>query len=191
MEVKVKSIINIFTIIDNEINLLCKDKKNIIVDCLDEVESVNKKYLKEHLSSFDINLDQVYTYSKKDKENLNIYILYCDIIKYKDVNLNDYTFIPISKLEKNISYEKSMEYLKNTIVLTSVIKKIYYEEFSLPEIQKLYEELLNKKFDRRNFRKKLIKLDVIDELDKTVSLSSGRPAKVYKFKDIKENKVLF
>ena len=27
MEVKVKSIINIFTIIDNEINLLCKDKK--------------------------------------------------------------------------------------------------------------------------------------------------------------------
>ena len=191
MEVKVKSIINIFTIIDNEINLLCKDKKNIIVNCLDELESVNKEYLKEHLNSFDINLNQVYTYSKKDKDSLNIYILYCDIIKYKDFKLNGYTFIPISKLEKNISYEKSMEYLKNTIVLNSVIKKIYYEEFSLPEIQKLYEELLNKKFDRRNFRKKILSLNIVEDTNLTTKFEGKKPAKLYKFKKNIKNKSVF
>ena len=56
---------------------------------------------------------------------------------------------------------KSIEYLKKELVLNSTIKKLYPNEFSLPDIQKLYEDLLGKKYDRRNFRKKLIKLNII------------------------------
>ena len=68
---------------------------------------------------------------------------------------------------------------------------IYPEEFALPEIQKIYEHLLDKKYDRRNFRKKLIKLDVIEDLNKISENKKGRPAKLYRFKDITEDKILF
>ena len=71
------------------------------------------------------------------------------------------------------------------------MKRLYPNEFVLPEIQKIYEQLLEKNFDRRNFRKKLIKLDVIEDLDKISTGKNGRPAKLYKFKEIKENKILF
>ena len=84
-----------------------------------------------------------------------------------------------------------IECLKRDLVLNSTIKKLYPEEFVLPEIQKIYEELLEKKYDRRNFRKKLIKLDVIECLEKVSTNKNGRPAKLYKFKDIVEDKCLF
>ena len=101
-------------------------------------------------------------------------------------------FRELDKLDKeNIYINKSIECLKKELILNSTIKKLYPKEFVLPEIQKIYEDLLDKKYDRRNFRKKLIKLDVIEDLDKISSNKTGRPAKLYRFKEIKEDKVLF
>ena len=84
-----------------------------------------------------------------------------------------------------------MEYLRKNLVLNSTIKKLYPKEFVLPEIQKIYENLLNKKYDRRNFRKRLIKMDIIEDLNKMSLNKKGRPAKLYRFKDITEDKILF
>ena len=100
--------------------------------------------------------------------------------------------IELDKFDKNNIYiNKSIEYLKKYLTLNSTIKKLYPNEFILPEIQKIYEDLLDKKYDTRTFRKKLIKLDVIEDLDKINSSKNGRPAKLYRFKEIKEDKVLF
>lgn len=193
MNIEVKNIINIFTIIDGKINLLVKNNNLIEIDCLDELDIINNNYIKDNIDIKDLNLKQCYTFSKKENDNLKLTILYIDIINIDNIELNDtFSFVEINKLDKNNIYiNKSIECLKKEIILNSTIKRLYPGEFILPEIQKVYEELLEKKYDRRNFRKKLIKLDIIEDLDKISSNKTGRPAKLYKFKDIKEDKILF
>ena len=192
MEVKVKSIINIFTIIDGRINLLVKNNKLIEIDCLDELDTVNSNYIKNNIDIKDLSLKQCFTLSKKEEDKLNLTIIYMDIVNYKNIKLNDtFSFKQLDNLKDNIFVQKSIECLKKELVLNSTIKRLYPDEFVLPEIQRIYEDLLDKKFDRRNFRKKLIKLDVIEDLDKISSNKTGRPAKLYRFKEIKEDKILF
>ena len=192
MEVRVKSVINIFTIIDGKINLLVKDNKLIEIECLDELDIVNSNYIKNNIDIKDLNLKQCYTISKKEEDKLNLTVIYMDIVNYKNIELNDtFSIKQIDDLKDNLFVQKSIECLKKELVLNSTIKKLYPEEFVLPEIQRIYESLLDKKYDRRNFRKKLIKLDVIEDLDKISSNKTGRPAKLYRFKEIKEDKILF
>ena len=55
------------------------------------------------------------------------------------------------------------------------------EKFTLTEIQTLYEVILNKRMDTRNFRKKLAKMELlIDSGDKQQNVAH-RAAKLYKF----------
>lgn len=193
MEVKLKNIINIFTVIDGKIHLLLKNNSIIEIECLDELDAVNDNFIKENIDVEGLNLKQYYIFSKKQEDKLNISILYIDIININSIKLDDsFKFVELEKLDKkNVYINKSLEYLKKEIVFNSTIKKLFPNEFILPEIQRVYEYLLDKKYDRRNFRKKLIKLDVIEDLDKISSTKTGRPAKLYKFKDINEDKVLF
>ena len=179
MEVKVKSIINIFTIIDGKINLLVKDNNPIEIECLDELDIVNSNYIKDNIDIEGLSLKQCFTLSKKEEDKLNLTVIYMDIVNYKNIKLNDtFSFKQIDDLKDNVFVQKSIECLKKELVLNSTIKR-------------LYEDLLDKKYDRRNFRKKLIKLDVIEDLDKISSNKTGRPAKLYRFKEIKEDKILF
>ena len=193
MDIVVKCIINIFTIIDGNINLLVNgDNKLLSVDASDSLESICNRYINDNISIRGLNLKQVYAFSKKDK-SFEISVLYCDIVNTNDIKLNNkFKFTEIDKFDdKNIYINKSIEYLKKELVLGTNIKKLYPDEFVLPEIQKIYEKLLNKKYDRRNFRKKLIKLNVIEDLNKFSTNKNGRPAKLYKFKDLNKEKVLF
>ena len=192
MDIEVKIIITIFTIIDGKINLLVNNNKMIEIECIDNLDSTCNKYINDNIYIKDLNLKQYYTFSKKDNK-LILTILYVDIVNVNNIRLNNkFNFVEIDKLDKNNLYiSKSIEYLKKDLVLNSTIKKIYPDEFILPELQRIYENLLNKKYDRRNFRKKLIKLDVIEDLDKINLNKNGRPAKLYKFKDIKEDRILF
>lgn len=193
MKIVVKNIINIFTIIDGKINLLLNNHDLIQIDCLDELDKVNDNYITNNINIKELNLKQCYIFSKKEEDKLELTIVYMDIINMNNIELNDkFSFIELDKVDKNNIYiNKSIEYLKKELVLNSTIKKLYPNEFILPEIQKIYEDLLDKKYDRRNFRKKLIKLDVIEDLEKINSNKTGRPAKLYRFKDIKEDKILF
>ena len=53
-------------------------------------------------------------------------------------------------------------------------------EFTLSELQKVYETVLNEPLDKRNFRRKMLATDVLEE---TGNIREGdhRPAKLYRF----------
>lgn len=102
-------------------------------------------------------------------------------------NINN---IPKTIYDNGIIIEKAIEKLKKELLNTRLLKIFFPSDFTLPELQKLFEQILNKKLDRRNFRKKILKLDIIeDTMEKNISMT-GRPAKLYRFKDI-EDKDLF
>jgi 8-oxo-dGTP diphosphatase len=51
--------------------------------------------------------------------------------------------------------------------------------FTLTELQKLYEAVYGKTLDKRNFRKKILALNLVEPVDE-VKREFGRPAQMYK-----------
>lgn len=87
--------------------------------------------------------------------------------------------------------ESSIDQLKGKLNQSKTLQQIFPSDFTLPEIQKVYEQILTKELDRRNFRKKFLKLDLIEETGDKAPSSTGRPAKLYRFKQDIENIILF
>ena len=76
--------------------------------------------------------------------------------------------------------DAAIKYLSEHIDNLEFLKVLFPSDFTIPELQSIYEQLLNKKLDRRNFRKKII--DSIVETGDKISNKMGRPAKLYRFK---------
>lgn len=66
---------------------------------------------------------------------------------------------------------------------TNVVKSILPQMFTLRELQSVYEVIFDREFDKRNFRKKVLSLDLIIETNEYDKESSKRPAKLYTFSD--------
>lgn len=81
--------------------------------------------------------------------------------------------------------------LKKQILESDILKALYPSGFTMPEIQKAYETILNREFDKRNFRKKILSLELIEDTNKYVIFEGTKPAKLYKFKNNKKNKNVF
>ena len=91
--------------------------------------------------------------------------------------------IPKMAYDHEAVIKKNIEFLKRKIVNINTLKAFFPSDFTLPEIQKVYEQILGKTFDRRNFRKKFIGLNLIEDTNEKNIGFNGRPAKLYKFKD--------
>lgn len=100
--------------------------------------------------------------------------------------------VPELAYDHNKVLESGIDTLRQKIVESNILQSLYPNGFTIPEIQKVYESILNKKFDRRNFRKKLLSCDFIIDTNEFKNFEGSKPAKLYKFKDsYKENKNIF
>ena len=99
--------------------------------------------------------------------------------------------IPELAYDHNIILNDAIRVLKSKIVSSDILKSLYPDGFTLPEIQKVYEAILDKTLDRRNFRKKMLSLGFIEDTNKTVKFEGNKPAKLYKFKKDIEVKNVF
>ncbi|MBW3017439.1 NUDIX hydrolase, partial [Candidatus Woesearchaeota archaeon] len=75
----------------------------------------------------------------------------------------------------------ALQRLRSKIGYTNIVVGLLPDEFTLSDMQKAYEIILDKQIDKRNFRKKIFSLDIIEEV---AGKKTGkfRPAQLYKFK---------
>ena len=64
------------------------------------------------------------------------------------------------------------------------------KHFTLTEMQRLYEAILEKEFDVRNFRKKILSMDFITDTGLKQHSVMHRPAKLYKYNSRKYAKLM-
>jgi 8-oxo-dGTP diphosphatase len=69
--------------------------------------------------------------------------------------------------------------LRHDIFREPIGYELLPEKFTLPEIQTLYETILDKKFDRRNFPNKLLSLGIIKKLDEKRNIGQHRSPFLY------------
>ena len=71
--------------------------------------------------------------------------------------------------------------LKNKVIYSKVAFHLVPKEFTLPELQKVYEILLGRRLYKANFRKKIG--PYIEETDKMTSGEAHRPSRLYRIQD--------
>ena len=199
-----ESLINIFTVEKGKLKILLERKKEdpykgywiLPKETLKKettLELTIESILNRTISKSKIYTEQNYTFSGLDRNKGNRIITtsYIGLVDNKKVRLNgelELNWFNLDELPK-IGYdhkdiiEKAKQLLKAKLVNTTILKNLFPNEFTLPEIQSVFESIMNKKLDRRNFRKKFLTLNLIEETGNNSVGGSGRPAKLYKFKE--------
>ncbi len=67
------------------------------------------------------------------------------------------------------------------LTYTNIVAAFLEKRFTLTQLQSAYEIIFGREFDKRNFRKKFLSLDLIHETDELWRDGAHRPAKLYEF----------
>jgi len=92
--------------------------------------------------------------------------------------------------------EYAVERLRNKLEYTTVGFQLLPARFTLTQLQRVYEAILGRALDKRNFRRKMELLDILTPLDEWVREGPSRPAQLYRFsarrfEKLKDKGILF
>lgn len=117
--------------------------------------------------------------------------------KYSEATANnhDATWVSLSQLpvlimDHNEMVKKGLRRLKRRASTQPLGFELLPREFTMPQLQTLYEAIYQCKLDKRNFRKKILSMDVLIKLDEKDMTSSRKGAYLYRFDQKKYRKLV-
>lgn len=138
--------------------------------------------------------EQLYSFGEPDRDSRGhiVTVAYSALVAegrlLENADLSNVRIVPVSKLsETPIAFDHSriIDYAKTRmgykLEYTDVAKNILPARFPLSALQNVYETILGKAFDKRNFRKKILSLGILRETGETDKSASKRPAMLYEF----------
>lgn len=158
------------------------------------LEDAAQRELYEETGVRNVYIEQLYTFGepKRDPRKRVITVAYFALISSEnlvvrpDSDVSDVRWFSTYKLPSlAFDHEKILEYalerLRNKIMYTNVAFQLMPERFTLTELQNAYEVILNKKLDKRNFRKKILSSNLLEKTDEKRVDGRHRPAMLYMF----------
>ena len=198
----------ILTIINNAIQVLLvkrmnepfKDKWAIpggYVRLSENLDQAALRVLKERTNVDNIYLEQLYTFGDplRHPNARVITCAYFALVRAEDIKIvsspelgwHKVSNLPPLAFDHKEIIQYSLKRTRERLELCPVCYQLLNEKFTLTEMQKAYEMIMQKKLDKRNFRKKVITTDGLRELNEFSKSSSKRPARLYTFDNIKLN----
>lgn len=196
----------LFTIEDGQLKVLLvkrneepfKDSWSLpggFVNMDESIEAAAERELKEESGVKDIYMEQLYTFGdpKRDPRTRVISITYLALATKENWNLHSSgdasmaKFFAVDELPELAFdhleiYKYGLERLRSKLGYTSIAFGLLPNNFTLTDLQSTYEIILNKKVDKRNFRKKMMSTDLLIALGKKSTGGAHRPAELYRFK---------
>jgi len=161
----------------------------------ESLEEAAKRELQEETGVKDVYLEQLYTFGspKRDPRGRVITVSYIALVNSSDINLKASTDvsdaqwfavsdIPIIAFDHKEILQYALKRLKWKFEYTTVAFSLLPKEFTISQIQKLYEIVFNKEFDKRNFAKKILSLNILKEEGINHEVSH-RPPMLYSLKN--------
>ena len=212
---QIEVLVNLFTISKGKLNILLFRKEeepfkgywmlpsNLLM-VSETIEECAKYTIDEMAGLNDVYLKQCNVFSKIDRlpndriiANSLIGLIDNQTLQFKKQQRNyESAWFPIKELPKMVYdhgdiLRDTINYLRKELTNVELLKKLFPSDFTMPELQAVFEEILGKELDRRNFRKKIINLDILEDTGDKNNIKNGRPAKLYRFKDIENNIDIF
>ena len=166
---------------------------------LDEsLEEAAMRELKEETGIERIFLEQLYTFGEvnRDPRDRIITVAYYALINLGEHNIKattdarDAAWFPITKPPK-LAFDHhtilaiALRRLKGKVRYQPIGFELLPKKFTLTQLQKLYETVLGQNLDKRNFRKKILKMNLLIALDERQTGVSHRAARFYHFDEQK------
>jgi 8-oxo-dGTP diphosphatase len=175
-----------------------------LVQSQESLQDAVKRELKEETNVSVNYFEQLFTFGDdvfRDPRNRVISIAYFALVDSSKLKIkadsdaeNAQWFkidaIPSLAFDHSIILTKAIERLKAKLTYEPIGFDLLPKKFLFSELENLYCTILEKEIDRRNFRKKILSFEIIEETDQFSSVKTGRPAKLFKFNKQKYNALL-
>ncbi|MBO0321816.1 NUDIX hydrolase [Muricauda sp. CAU 1633] len=148
----------------------------------------------------DIYMEQLYTFSKIDRDpgQRTISVSYYALIdveshKFDGIQIDSARWFELNEapdliFDHNEMIKRAMARLRRRALTKPIGFELLPEKFTMRQLQNLYESILDKKLDKRNFINKINSLDVLIKLDEKDMTVSRKGAYLYVFDKEKYNK---
>jgi 8-oxo-dGTP diphosphatase len=164
----------------------------------ESLEVAALRELREETGISDVFLEQLYTFGepKRDPRGWVVSVAYYALVSPDQHHLIASTdarraeWFPVTKLPK-LAFDHdeivrtALQRVRGKLTYAPIGFELLPEKFSIRQLQKVYEIVLGRKLDNRNFRKKIFSLDVLRELNETQQGVAHRAARLYKFDERK------
>jgi 8-oxo-dGTP diphosphatase len=160
----------------------------------ESLEDAVRRELKEEAGMDVSYLEQLYSFGKPDRDPRNrvVSIAYYGLVRPKDYQISaqtdaeDVAWFNIKKLPRLAFDHKhivdtAIKRLRGKLAYEPIGFELLDKKFPFSDLEKLYQSLLDRELDRRNFKKKIMTYGFLEELNESIQRSAGRPAKLYQF----------
>lgn len=160
----------------------------------EDLDTAANRVLEELTGLRHVYLEQVKTFGAVNRHPFGrvITVAYFSLVKINDYKLQPASFAskaqwhPVSDV-KELAFDhyeilqSCFQRLKSSVRWRPIGFELLPPHFTLTELQHLYEAILETELDKRNFRKKILGMDLLLDLDQTQEGVAHRPAKLYRF----------
>jgi 8-oxo-dGTP diphosphatase len=164
----------------------------------EDIDTAAERVLEQLTGLRGVYLEQVKAFGAVNRHPLGrvITIAYYSLIKISDYIVTPASFAQSARwhsipevgelaFDHNEILDTCLRRLKLKVRMAPVGFELLPPKFTLTELQQLYEAILVEKLDKRNFRKKILSMNLLLDLNEMQEGVAHRPAKLYQFdKDI-------
>lgn len=173
-----------------------KGKSSLVGGFVREDESLDaaaKRILYDLTGLRDVYLEQLYAFGAVDRDpgERVISVAYYSLLKAQDldedhVKRHGARWCPIDQCSPLIfdhdeMKERALKRLQRRAKSQPIGFELLPRNFTIPQLQNLYEVIYRKKFDNRNFRKKLLSMNILEKLEAKDKSTSKKGAYLYRF----------
>jgi 8-oxo-dGTP diphosphatase len=167
------------------------------------LEEAARRELEEETGLRKVFLEQLYTFGalERDPRERVVTVAYYALVKLSDHKVRaatdaaDAAWFAISDLpelafDHEEIFDMALLRLRNKVRYQPIGFELLPKKFTLTQLQRMYEIILERSLDKRNFRKKILGMDLLVELDEVQKDVAHRAARLYKFDDRRYRKLV-
>lgn len=168
----------------------------------ESLDNAAKRIVTQLTGLEDVYMEQLFAFGNvgRDTGGRIISIAYFSLIKINDHDLklakeHGAFWISLSELPELIfdhteMVEKALRKLRIRAQTQPIGFELLPEKFTIPQLQRLYEAIYQLPFDKRNFRRKLLSMELLEKMDEKEKETSKKGAYYYKFNQTKYEKLI-
>ncbi len=161
----------------------------------ESLEDAARRELEEETGVRDVYLEQLYTFGDphRDPRERVITVVYYALIRAETLRTTagdnaaeaawfHVYHLPALAFDHDRILAYTMQRLRGKLEYTTIGFQLLAPEFTLSELQEVYEAILDRPLDKRNFRKKVLTTGILEPTTHTRKSGHHRPAALYRFR---------
>ncbi|WP_224369111.1 NUDIX hydrolase [Hyalangium versicolor] len=160
----------------------------------ESLDNAARRELEEEAGIRPSHMEQLYSFGEpgRDPRGRVVTVAYFALVKLSDHRVHASTdareaaWFSVWDLPK-LAFDHAdilgtaLQRLKGKVRYQPIGFELLPPKFTLTQLQRLYEIILERQLDKRNFRKKILSMELLEELDEVEQDVSHRAARLYRF----------